>query len=153
MAESERAVQEQAHTIAVLGGGPAGLGAAWKLRQETGFDVILHEGAALVGGNAASFDVDGIRVDYGSHRLHPVTDPEIMGHIQDLLGDDLLLRPRHGRIRLRKSWIHFPLKPFDLATRLPFASYSDSIGCIMESRTAASVRMTTVCPAAAGKLK
>lgn len=106
-------------TIAVLGGGPAGLGAAWKLKTDTNFEVIVHEGAKILGGNAASFDVEGIRVDYGSHRLHPVTDPEIMGHIKGLLGDDLLLRPRHGRIRLKKSWIHFPLKPFDLLTRLP----------------------------------
>ncbi len=106
-------------TFAVLGGGPAGLGAAWKLRTEANFEVTLHEGAGLLGGNAASFDIEGIRVDYGSHRLHPVTDPAIMQDIQGLLGDDLLLRPRHGRIRLKKSWIHFPLKPVDLATRLP----------------------------------
>lgn len=119
MADTDKATKSATHSIAVLGGGPAGLGAAWKLRQDTGFDITLHEGAPIVGGNAASFDVEGIRVDYGSHRLHPVTDPEIMGHIQEILGDDLLLRPRHGRIRLRKSWIHFPLKPLDLATRLP----------------------------------
>ena len=111
-------------SFAVLGGGPAGVGAAWKLRRETGFDVSLYEAAERLGGNAASFDVAGVRVDYGSHRLHPVTAPEIMADIQNLLGDDLLLRPRHGRIRLKGSWIHFPLKPFDLATRLPipFAS-------------------------------
>jgi protoporphyrinogen oxidase len=35
-----------------------------------------------------------------------------------LLGDDLLDRPRHGRIRLRGRWIHFPLKPHDLVLRL-----------------------------------
>lgn len=106
-------------SFAVLGGGPAGVGAAWKLRRETGFDVSLYEAADRLGGNAASFDVHGVRVDYGSHRLHPVTAPEIMGDIQSLLGDELLLRPRHGRIRLKGSWIHFPLKPVDLATRLP----------------------------------
>ena len=31
-----------------------------------------------------------------------------------MLGDDLLVRPRHGRIRLMGRWIHFPLKPVDL---------------------------------------
>jgi protoporphyrinogen oxidase len=42
-----------------------------------------------------------------------------MSDIRMLLGDDLLDRPRHGRIRLRGRWVHFPLKPFDLLTRLP----------------------------------
>ncbi len=119
MADTDKPTTQSDHNIAILGGGPAGLGAAWKLRQDTNFNVVLHEGAPIVGGNAASFDVEGIRVDYGSHRLHPVTDPEIMGHIKSILGDDLLLRPRHGRIRLKRSWIHFPLKPLDLATKLP----------------------------------
>ena len=36
-----------------------------------------------------------------------------------LLGDDLLDRPRHGRIRLCGRWIHFPLKPIDLALGVP----------------------------------
>jgi protoporphyrinogen oxidase len=36
-----------------------------------------------------------------------------------MLGDDLLTRPRHGRIRLRGRWLHFPLKPLDLVSRLP----------------------------------
>ena len=35
-----------------------------------------------------------------------------------LLGDDLLDRPRHGRIRLRGKWIHFPLRAKDLLLRL-----------------------------------
>src|SRR5262249_3991286 len=29
--------------------------------------------------------------------------------------------PRHGRIRLRGQWIHFPLKPLDLLLRLPWS--------------------------------
>src|SRR4030095_10159885 len=27
--------------------------------------------------------------------------------------------PRHGRIRLRGRWVHFPLRPLDLLLRLP----------------------------------
>jgi protoporphyrinogen oxidase len=105
--------------IAVLGGGPAGLGAAWRLAKEGKAEVRLFEAGATVGGNAASFIADGVNCDHGSHRLHPASDPAILADIKSLLGDDLLLRPRHGRIRLKNSWIHFPLKPVDLATRLP----------------------------------
>lgn len=105
--------------IAVLGGGPAGLGAAWRLAREGKAKVQLFEAGPTVGGNAASFVADGVYCDHGSHRLHPASDPAILADIKSLLGDDLLLRPRHGRIRLKNSWIHFPLKPLDLATRLP----------------------------------
>lgn len=142
-------------TIAILGGGPAGLGAAWKLKTDTKFNVVVHEGAGILGGNAASFDVDGIRVDYGSHRLHPVTDPEIMGHIKGLLGEDLLLRPRHGRIRLKKSWIHFPLKPFDLATRLPipfaFSLFFDAATAKLRAKPATDPNFKTVLLGGLGK--
>ncbi len=72
-----------------------------------------------VGGNAGSFELSGMRVDYGSHRLHPSCAPEILEDIRKMLGEDLLNRPRHGRIRLRGRWVHFPLKALDLVLHLP----------------------------------
>jgi protoporphyrinogen oxidase len=103
----------------ILGGGPAGLAAAYKLAQRGWRGVTVLERAGRVGGNAGSFVIDGIPVDFGSHRLHPVCPPAVMADIRTLIGDDLLDRPRHGRIRLRGRWVHFPLRPFDLMTRLP----------------------------------
>lgn len=120
--EQARATAQDARAVphvCVLGGGPAGLGAAWRLAQDGKARVDLFEAGARVGGNAGSFEADGVSCDFGSHRLHPASDPKILADIRKLLGDDLLLRPRHGRIRLQNSWIHFPLKPLDLATRLP----------------------------------
>jgi protoporphyrinogen oxidase len=105
--------------IAILGAGPAGLGAAWQLVKQGKADVTVLEQNAVVGGNAGSFEIAGLNVDYGSHRLHPATSAKIMADLRGLLGDDLLERPRHGRIRLQNRWIHFPLKPQDLITKLP----------------------------------
>ncbi len=105
--------------ITILGGGPAGLGAAMRLAQGGHHDVSLHEAGSAFGGNAGSFDFEGVHCDFGSHRLHPASSADVLSDISGLLGEDLLLRPRHGRIRLRGNWIHFPLKPLDLATRLP----------------------------------
>jgi len=104
--------------VVVLGAGPAGLGAAFQLRRRRRARVTVVEQQAVVGGNAGSFEFGGQRVDYGSHRLHPACDPAILADIQSLLGQDLLERPRHGRILLRGRWIHFPLKPADLVLRL-----------------------------------
>lgn len=105
--------------LAVLGAGPAGAAAALTLSREGQADVVLLERNNHTGGNAGSFNLDGVWCDFGSHRLHPVADPRVLNDIRAILKDDLLLRPRHGRIRLQKRWIHFPLKPLDLLLRLP----------------------------------
>lgn len=104
--------------IVILGAGPAGVGAAWKLRTTGKARVTVIEQQAVVGGNAGSFDGTFQRLDYGSHRLHPASEPEILADIRRLLGPDLLDRPRHGRINLRGKFVHFPLKPVDLLLRL-----------------------------------
>jgi protoporphyrinogen oxidase len=102
----------------VLGAGPAGLGAAYRLAT-AGHDVTVLERNPGPGGLAASFDVAGIRVDHGSHRLHPACAPEILAVLRELLGADLQTRTRHGRIRMAGRWVAFPPAPLDLARRLP----------------------------------
>jgi len=104
--------------IAVLGAGPAGLMTALKAREQ-GHEVTIFEASNRVGGMAASFEVAGQRVDFGSHRLHPATDPEIMSLIKSLLGKDLQTRERHGRIRLKNQWVGFPLRALDMVKHLP----------------------------------
>lgn len=105
--------------VIILGAGPAGLGAAYQLVRRKLAQVTVIERNSVVGGNAGSFVLDGLRVDYGSHRLHPACDPGVLRDIREMLNGDLLDMPRHGRIRLRGHWIHFPLKPLDLALKLP----------------------------------
>lgn len=104
--------------IVILGGGPAGVGGAYYLHKQRRGTATVLEQQSVLGGNAGSFDVDGIRVDFGSHRLHHACDPAILSDLKDVLGNDLVDMPRHGRIRLRGKWVHFPLKPVDLMLRL-----------------------------------
>ncbi len=115
-------------TVVIIGGGPAGLGAAWQLCLQDKANVVVLEKLGQVGGNTGSFELAGIPVDFGSHRLHPACDAHILDDLRKLLGDDLLDRPRHGRIRLRGRWIHFPLKPVDLVLRLPW-SFGFGVAC------------------------
>lgn len=105
--------------VVILGAGPAGVGAAYELTRNGRARVTVLEQRDTVGGNAGSFQLDGVWVDYGSHRLHPACDPDILRNLRELMGEDLLDRPRHGRIRLENRWIHFPLKPGDLLLRMP----------------------------------
>ena len=117
----ENGVTDNKPHVVILGAGPAGLGAAFQLTRRTQAKVTVLEQNNAVGGNAGSFELSEVRVDYGSHRLHPACDPEILSDIRLLLGDELLDRPRHGRIRLHGRWIHFPLKPLDLILQLPMS--------------------------------
>ena len=127
--------------IVVLGGGPAGCGAAFRLRQTARADVTLIERQSVVGGNAGSFDWGGQHLDFGSHRLHHACDPGVLSDIRALLGDDLLDRPRNGRIRLRNSFVRFPLKPADLLLRLDrafaFGALRDMAAAPLRRRAAA----------------
>ncbi|MBT8423722.1 MAG: FAD-dependent oxidoreductase [Silicimonas sp.] len=105
--------------ITILGAGPAGIACAYALTKDGRADVSVIERAPVAGGNAASFQAEGIWCDFGSHRFHPASDPDVLADVKDLLGKDLLLQPRHGRIRLGGKWIHFPLKPLDALLHLP----------------------------------
>ncbi|MDP9393710.1 MAG: FAD-dependent oxidoreductase [Actinomycetota bacterium] len=104
--------------LVVLGGGPAGLAAAWRAASR-GIHVTLLERAPTVGGMAASIEVAGFRVDRGSHRLHPATPPDVMADLRSLLGEDLQTRPRNGRLRVDSRWVGFPLRATELARSLP----------------------------------
>jgi protoporphyrinogen oxidase len=126
--------------VVILGSGPSGLGAAYRLRQGAKALVTVLEQSRAVGGNAGSLEIAGVICDYGSHRLHPSTPPDVLADIRAMLGDDLLDRPRHGRIRLMGRWIHFPLKPIDLLLHAPMefkaGVLGDSIAKAMRSRPA-----------------
>ncbi len=105
-------------TLTILGAGPAGLGGGYRAAK-AGHRVTILERSKQVGGLAGSFDVGGMRVDHGSHRLHPATPPYLLAELSRLLGGDLQERPRHGRIYLEGRWIAFPLQAADLVRNLP----------------------------------
>ncbi len=104
--------------VVVLGGGPAGCGAAFQLRRTERATVTLFERQDAVGGNAASFQWGGQWLDFGSHRLHHTVAPEILADIREMLGNDFDDFARHGRIRIRGEWVHFPIQTGDLLRRL-----------------------------------
>jgi protoporphyrinogen oxidase len=113
--------------VAVLGGGPAGVGLARQILAgdaagdaASDVEVEVFEANERVGGLAASFSVSGVVFDHGSHRLHPSVSPEILEVLERLLPGLLHRRPRHGRIVLGGRFIRFPLRPLDAVVGLPW---------------------------------
>ena len=100
----------------VIGAGPAGLATAWQLQRD-GHEVRVLEASDHVGGMAGSRTVAGVRVDLGSHRLHPSTPAWLLAELSSLV--ELQERPRNGRIRMGGRWLPFPLTPLGLVRGLP----------------------------------
>ena len=70
--------------IAILGGGPAGLGLGLRiLRRHPDAELVdLGEAIKAQVGLAVCFERNGLYFDYGSHRLHPATEPEILSDLK-----------------------------------------------------------------------
>ncbi len=94
--------------VVVLGGGLAGLSSAYELSRN-GVDVTVLEKDPEVGGLAKSFSIDGFTIDLGPHRFHTKQD-EIVDHLKELLGDNLVERDRISRIFLMNRFFDYPLK-------------------------------------------
>ncbi|MEX2625773.1 MAG: FAD-dependent oxidoreductase [Ilumatobacteraceae bacterium] len=112
------AIRESGAEVTVVGGGPCGLAAALAIARR-GCSVRVLEAGQTVGGMAASPVIGGQRVDLGSHRLHPAAPEPVRALLDELLGDDLQVRRRNGRVHLDGRWIPFPFGPMELVRSLP----------------------------------
>jgi protoporphyrinogen oxidase/predicted dehydrogenase len=101
---------------AILGGGPAGLTAAYALGLRE-CPAALFEEEGSVGGLAKTVDLDGFRFDLGGHRFFTKLEP--IGRIwEEMLGDDFLTRPRLSRIYYDGNFYSYPLRAKDVVRRL-----------------------------------
>ncbi len=91
----------------VVGGGPAGLAAALELVR-AGRPVVVVEREDDVGGIARTIERDGVRFDIGGHRFF-TTVPEVKTLWEELLGPDLLVRPRRSRILFHGKLFDYPI--------------------------------------------
>jgi protoporphyrinogen oxidase len=107
---------ENSQTTLVLGGGPAGLTAAYVLGK-AGADAVVLEAENQVGGLAKTVCVDGYRFDLGGHRFF-TKSVEVDALWHEVLGDEFLLRPRMSRIYWNKRFLDYPLRGPDVIKKL-----------------------------------
>jgi protoporphyrinogen oxidase len=101
---------------AVLGAGPAGLTSAWVLARRGQHATVL-EADGVVGGIAKTVEFEGYRFDLGGHRFYTKIEP-VQRLWEEMLGEELLTRPRLSRIFYRGRFFNYPLRAADVLSGL-----------------------------------
>ncbi len=110
--------------VVVIGGGPAGLTAAYELQKHgRKHRPIVFEASDQVGGISRTETNNGYRFDIGGHRFFTkVKEVERMWH--EVLGDDFITVPRLSRIYYRDKFFDYPLKLINALTSIgPYEAF------------------------------
>ena len=111
-----RAIEDGNDQVVIVGAGPAGLTAGYLLAQR-GIRPLILEADDQVGGLAKTVVRDGYRFDLGGHRFFTkAADVERLWH--EILGNELLVRPRLSRIFWNGRFLDYPLRPADVVRKL-----------------------------------
>jgi protoporphyrinogen oxidase len=106
-----------ADEVVIIGAGPAGLTAAYKLAQAGKPSTVL-EADSVVGGISRTAEREGWRFDIGGHRFFTKV-PEVEALWHEILPDeDFLLRPRMSRIYYEGKFYDYPLKAMNALRNL-----------------------------------
>ena len=102
----------QKPNVVILGAGPAGISAAWRLTK-LGYPVTVLERDGAVGGMGRTIKVGDYSVDFGPHTFHIRETPEskeILKTITPFFGEKPLTLTRGTRVLLRGKEYVYPLE-------------------------------------------
>jgi protoporphyrinogen oxidase len=101
----------------IVGAGPAGLTAAYKLSKQGASVVVLESDPEYVGGISRTVNYKGFRFDIGGHRFFSKSR-EVEDLWTEIAGDLMLERPRSSRIFYNGQLYSYPLKAIEALTKL-----------------------------------
>ena len=101
----------------IAGAGPAGLTAGYELSKQGQRVLVLESDPQYVGGISRTVAYHGYRFDIGGHRFFSKSH-EVEDLWTEILGADMLERPRSSKIYYRGEFYTYPLKPFEALSKL-----------------------------------
>ena len=101
---------------AILGGGPAGLTAAYIIGRR-GKPGAVFEADGTVGGIAKTIEFNGYRFDLGGHRFFTKLGP-VQRLWEEMMNGEFLTRPRLSRIYYSGKFFSYPITAKDVVGRL-----------------------------------
>jgi len=130
-------MSDRVNKAIIAGAGPAGLTAAYELAKQGQRVVVLESDPEYVGGISRTVNYHGYRFDIGGHRFFSKSR-EVEDLWTEILGPDMLQRPRSSKIYYGGQFYSYPLKPFEALSKLGIL---ESILCVL-SFLAAQVHPT-----------
>jgi protoporphyrinogen oxidase len=113
--------------VFVIGGGPAGMTAAYLLTKEGVPTTVIEADPTYVGGISRTVNYKGFLFDIGGHRFFSKSR-EVVDLWKEILPQDFIERPRLSRIYYDGKYYSYPLKAFEALTNL---GYIESALCVM----------------------
>lgn len=103
--------------IAIIGAGPAGLTAAYLLAKDGQQVTVFEKDPQYVGGISRTESYKGYHFDIGGHRFFSKSK-EVEDFWTEILGDEMLERPRSSRIYYNHKFFSYPLVAFEALNKL-----------------------------------
>lgn len=103
--------------VVCIGGGPAGLTAAYLLSKKNKVVTVLEADPVYVGGISRTARYKGFYFDIGGHRFFSKSK-EVEDFWDEILEGDFLDRPRKSRIFYKQKFFSYPLKAFEALFKL-----------------------------------
>jgi protoporphyrinogen oxidase len=103
--------------VAIIGAGPAGLTAAYLLGKANQQVMVFEKDPVYVGGISRTESYKGYHFDIGGHRFFSKSK-EVEDFWTEILGDEMLERPRSSRIYYNGKFFSYPLAAFEALRKL-----------------------------------
>ncbi|MBS3847963.1 NAD(P)/FAD-dependent oxidoreductase [Devosia sp. BSSL-BM10] len=101
----------------IIGAGPAGLTTAYELTKAGHSVAIVERDPVYVGGISRTVNYKGYRFDIGGHRFFSKS-AEVEAWWTEIMGNEMLQRPRSSRIYYNGKLFDYPLRAGDALAKL-----------------------------------